>query len=104
MNHLCFAFSFILVACSPLIAQTSAPKQKNENTRASNAAALDPEIQQRRSVALSALQSLAIEARSYRDEPLRVRVQARIADALWDQDQDAARALFRRAWEAAEAL
>jgi hypothetical protein len=35
---------------------------------------------------------------------LRARVQARIADALWDQDQDAARSLFRRAWEVAETI
>jgi hypothetical protein len=30
-------------------------------------------------------------------------VQARAADALWDSDKEKARALFRRAWEAAEA-
>jgi hypothetical protein len=35
---------------------------------------------------------------------LRARVQARIADALWDQDKEAARALFRRAWDVAESL
>jgi hypothetical protein len=65
---------------------------------------VDPEIQQRRSIALSALQSLAIEARSYREEPLRARVQARVADALWDQDKESARSLFRRAWDIAEEL
>jgi len=63
---------------------------------------IDPEILQRRSVALSLLTSLAIEARSYQDETLRARVQARVADALWDQDQETARDLFRRAWEVAE--
>ena len=55
-------------------------------------------------MAKSLLQSLAIEARSYRDEPLRARVQARVADALWDQDKETARSLFRRAWEVAEAV
>jgi hypothetical protein len=35
---------------------------------------------------------------------LRARIQARIADALWDQDADEARTLFRRAWEVAEAV
>lgn len=64
----------------------------------------DPEFEQRRVIAMSLLQSLAIEARSYHDEPLRARVQARIADVLWDRDRDGARALFRRAWEAAEAI
>ena len=62
----------------------------------------DPELEQRRATALSLLQSLAIEARSYRDEALRARVQARIADVIWNRDQEAARALFHRAWEVAE--
>ena len=64
----------------------------------------DPELEQRRATAMSLMQSLAIEARSYRDEPLRARVQARIADVIWNRDQEAARALFRRAWEVAEAV
>jgi hypothetical protein len=55
------------------------------------------ELQQRRATALSILQSLAIEARSYSDEPLRARVQAQIADVLWSHDKEAARSLFRRA-------
>ncbi|HEX7295699.1 MAG TPA: hypothetical protein VF251_08115 [Pyrinomonadaceae bacterium] len=53
---------------------------------------------------MSMLQSLAIEARSYRNEALRARVQARIADVIWTQDKEGARALFRRAWEVAEAV
>jgi hypothetical protein len=65
---------------------------------------VDPEVARRRSIALGLLTSLAIEARSYRDEALRARVQARVADALWIHEPDNARALFRRAWEAAEAV
>jgi hypothetical protein len=64
----------------------------------------DTESQQRRATMTSLLQSLAIEARSYRNESLRARIQARIADVIWDQDQDAARALFRRAWDVAETV
>ena len=64
----------------------------------------DSELQQRRATAVSLLQSLAIEARSYADEPLRARVQAQIADVLWSHDKETARALFRRAWEIAEAV
>lgn len=64
----------------------------------------DAELQQRRATAMSVLQSLAIEARSYTDEPLRARVQAQIADVLWSYDKEAARTLFRRAWDVAEAL
>lgn len=65
---------------------------------------VDAETKQRRATVISLLQSLAIEARSFRDEALRARVQARIADVLWDHDRDAARGLFRRAWEVAEAF
>lgn len=64
----------------------------------------DAELQLRRAAAMSLLQSLAIEARSYNDEPLRARVQAQIADVLWSHDKEAARTLFRRAWDIAEAL
>ena len=46
--------------------------------------------------------SLAGDARSFRDQTLRARSLARIADALWSLDAEQGRALFRRAWEAAE--
>jgi hypothetical protein len=46
--------------------------------------------------------ALASDARSFRDLPLRARAVARIADALWDVNIDQGRALFRKAWEAAE--
>jgi hypothetical protein len=104
MTHLRPVFSILLLTCSFVSAQTSIPDSQSKKSSSAISATDDPELRQRRSVALSALQSLAIEARSYRDEPLRARVQGRVADALWDQDPDAARALFRRAWDVAEAL
>lgn len=58
---------------------------------------------QRRTFAASMVISLATEARSYKDLALRSRVLARAADALWEADNATARALFVRAWEAAEA-
>ncbi|HVF50472.1 MAG TPA: hypothetical protein VNA19_10325 [Pyrinomonadaceae bacterium] len=64
---------------------------------------LDPLAEARRNVAISLVNSLADEARSFRDPVLRARVQARAADVLWETDKARARALFRRAWEAAEA-
>jgi hypothetical protein len=104
MNRKRIAVWLVLLTSPVLNAQTPAPTSQSEETPSATALKDDPELRQRRAVALSALQSLAIEARSYRDEPLRARVQARIADALWEQDQDAARTLFRRAWEVAETL
>ena len=61
----------------------------------------DPLELQRRTVAISLLTSLADEARSYQDQTLRARVQARAADALWNSDVEKARTLFRRAWDSA---
>jgi len=66
-------------------------------------AEVDPQIEARRTLAISLLSSLADEARSFRDLGQRARVQARIADELWDVDPENARALFKRAWDSAEA-
>ena len=54
----------------------------NQKTRKGES---DAEPQQRRATAASLLQSPAVEARSYSDDPLRARVQAQIADALFRQ-------------------
>jgi hypothetical protein len=62
----------------------------------------DPLAAERRATALMLATSLADEARSFRDETLRARVLARTADALWETETERARALFRRAWEAAD--
>jgi hypothetical protein len=68
--------------------------------------AKDPEaeriIRERRAQAQSLLISLAADAGNYTDKKLRARTQARIADALWEADPERSRALFRKAWDAAE--
>src|SRR5438067_2542618 len=104
MSHLRSASLFLLLLFTFANAQTGAPSPAKPTRESVAPREVDPEIQQRRSIALSSLQSLAIETRSYRDEPLRARVQARVADALWDQDKEGARTLFRRAWDVAEGL
>lgn len=83
-------------------AQTPTPKTKRP-TGKKVTAEVDPLAEARRTMASSLLTSLADEARSFRDLSLRARVQARAADALWDSDTENARALFRRAWDSAEA-
>jgi hypothetical protein len=57
---------------------------------------------ERQAQARSLLISLASDARRFRDQALRARSLARIADALWDMDAEQGRTLFRSAWEAAE--
>lgn len=58
--------------------------------------------EQRRATAIALLISVADEARSYRNQTLRARIQARAADMLWETDVERARSLFRRAWDAAD--
>jgi hypothetical protein len=61
----------------------------------------DRAAEQRRALAVSLLLNLATEARTFKDQSLRARAQARVADALWNSDIEQARGLFRRAWDAA---
>lgn len=83
-------------------AQAPAPSPK-KTTPKKVAAEVDPLVEARRTLAISLVTSLADEARSFRDLAQRARVQARTADALWETDQENARALFKRAWDSAEA-
>lgn len=68
----------------------------------------DPEaerlLRERRANAQSLLISLASDATNYTDQTLRARTLARIADVLWDSDPERARAMFRKAWDAAEVV
>lgn len=86
---LCFSLSAL-----PSLAQTRKAKTNTEEA--------DAEAAQQRTIAISLVTTLADEARSFKDQTRRARVQARAADVLWDSDPERARELFRRAWEAAE--
>jgi len=81
-------------------AQTQTNKPKTSKSTPANADATD-EAAQRRAVAISLVTTLADEARTFKDQTRRARVQARAADVLWDTDPDRARELFHRAWDAA---
>ena len=98
----------LLALCATAAAQPNEAKKtvpaKEIAVKGKTAADLEAErlIRERRAQAQSLLISLAADVGSYNDQKLRARTQARIADALWDADQDRARTLFRKAWEAAE--
>lgn len=81
---------------------TTSPNQTKPKTVKPKAEEPDDEAMQQRTVAISLVNSLADEARSFKDQTRRARVQARAADVLWDTDPERARDLFRRAWDAAE--
>jgi tetratricopeptide (TPR) repeat protein len=89
---------FAILALSLCFTVTLAQPKKS---KASNEEA-DAEAAQQRTVAISLVTSLADEARSFKDQTRRARVQARAADVLWETEPERARELFRRAWEAAE--
>lgn len=87
----------------PTLAQTGQRRRvQSEGSERSAVSATDLAAAQRREFAISAVISLAKEARSFNDLALRPRVLARAADILWDADNLNARELFLRAWEAAE--
>src|SRR5439155_11965382 len=102
----------LLVLSSAIQAQTntSAPSNNPQNVVAVKAAedkaAKDLEaeriLKERRANAQSLLISLAADAANFSDQKLRARTEARIADVLWDADQERARTMFRKAWDAAE--
>jgi hypothetical protein len=111
MNHLVrlwLAALVLLIFAFPAAPQSNeAKKAPGKNPSSDGNSAKDVEadraIKERRAQARSLLVSLASDARSFRDQRLRARSLARIADALWEVDAEQARALFRKAWEAAEA-
>ncbi|HEU4833610.1 MAG TPA: hypothetical protein VFS90_04315, partial [Pyrinomonadaceae bacterium] len=93
-------FAAIACLCLALFASSTFAQPKKAKPAAAEDA--DAEAAQQRTVAISLVSSLADEARSFKDQTRRARVQARAADVLWDTDPERARELFRRAWEAAE--
>src|SRR5262245_10859500 len=92
--------SFFLIASPQALAQKTKAPAKNVSSKEKLEAERIRREQQAQ--ARSLLISLASDARSFRDQALRARSLARIADALWDIDVEQGRALFRKAWEAAE--
>lgn len=108
--------AYMLVLCyvvSPFtsaIAQTSTGKRshqvKEPSTTREPSARKEGDLlfDARYATAIALVTSLADDARNYRDETLRVRIQARASDALWEADRDRSLALFHRAWEAAATI
>ena len=91
----------LLVVSVTLSVFLSLPGLQSKKAKTNNEEA-EAEAAQQRTVAISLVTSLADEAKSFKDQTRRARVQARAADVLWDTDPERARELFRRAWEAAE--
>lgn len=95
-------FALCLYAIAPTARAQQPSVQAKKSPPKKVVAEVDPMTEVRRATAVSLINTLADDARMFRDPALRSRVQARSADALWDTDQERARALFRRAWDEAE--
>lgn len=107
MVHRSSLSALVCVLAIASIAAAQAPSDKTSQRarskpKTTNSEEADAVAAQREVLAISLLQTLAEDARSFREPRLRARVQARVADAFWQTDAEKARSLFRRAWEAAE--
>ena len=87
----------LLAAGVAVLAQTP-PKKPTSKAQANRGA----DIKARQEQASSLLLALATDARSFRDLNLRARSLANIANLMWELDRYQSRALFAKAWEAAE--
>jgi hypothetical protein len=109
MRRVCLIFLLVF----PVVASTALGQPNDTRKPASAEVAkaktekdLEAEriLRERRANAQSLLISLASDADRYNDSKLRARTLARIAFALWDADAERGRALFRKAWDAAESV
>ncbi len=100
------AASLLLLFASVVLPQTAEPKPAAQTKPKTTKTAGAPESEAeklRREQARQLLVALSTDARTFSDSMLRARSLARIADALWQADEEQSRVLFRKAWAAAEA-
>ena len=100
---ICLVLSGVVANAQTQIVDTKpAPPAKTAAAKSALSPEAERELKERRAKARSLLVALSSDARTFRDETLRARSLARIADALWQVDAEQGRLLFRKAWEAAE--
>jgi hypothetical protein len=93
----------IICLFSSAFAQTrGANSNPTRNPKSAKDVEAERILKERRANAQSLLINLAADARNFKDQALRARTQARIANALWESDRERARVMFRAAWDAAE--
>lgn len=103
MKSLVWMLCFVVVLNSLCIAQTTNPsRQKPSAKPVSKAEATEPMLQQRRAIAV--LESLVKETIALDDQPLSIKVRAKIADALWKYKQSRAREVFIEAFQAIDTI
>lgn len=99
MKSLVWTLCFVIVLNSLGIAQsTNPPSQKKPAKPVGKPEVTELPLQQQRAIAV--LESLVKETIAFDDQPLRIQVQAKIADALWNYKQLRAREIFTEAFQA----
>jgi hypothetical protein len=95
---------FLTVTCTVNAQSTASEKPATKKPPANQATAVANAemLKERRTLALSTLNSLIADVSQFRDLTLRSRSQARVADALWAFDTEQGKRLFRSAWDSAE--
>jgi hypothetical protein len=94
------SLAFLVLACL-LLSASAAAQQRGRPPRSAPSQNKNSE-RAKLAQALTLLSETADKARLFDDLFYRARVQAIAADALWPHDERQARAIFRRAWEAAK--
>ena len=85
--------------------RTSNSERRKAKPKVAATASADAAFEQaQRSTAISIIKDLVESAERFRDPAVKVRTQARAADALWNADPVSARSLFVRAWSSADKL
>ncbi len=95
--------SLLLKVCTNGYSQAPKPQPitpKPTPTKTNDCEALTG--RERREQARSLLIAFLVDARTFRDQSLRARALARIADAVWRVDPEQSRSMFQKAWESAE--
>ncbi|HKP84045.1 MAG TPA: hypothetical protein VJT69_18655 [Pyrinomonadaceae bacterium] len=101
--YLCLSFSILCSfakgnASAQAIPRSSSVRKDTARIKAGADNLATDRIKQAHSILIT----LASEAGSFRDQKLRARSLARIADTLWEVDPEQSRSLFRKSWEAGE--
>jgi len=81
-------FAAIACLCLALFVPVTFAQPKKAKPASTEEA--DAEAAQQRTVAISLVSTLADEAKGFKDQTRRARVQARAADVLWDTDRERA--------------
>lgn len=101
-----YIFGTNILLCSAQNKRSPQPSPSAKTTDKKTKQPSPEELEQQAKIdfALSLIDSLAEDARKYKNRVASVRVQAKAADLIWERDSERARTIFLRAWTLAETV